>query len=156
MTEGKTCYCSFNLSMPKGRLKTKAIFFRKSNSLFPSRYTFLFHPSKMKPRCNKLVQTFIEFYSQPIYNEFISFINNTKVFIHYPMPGQKPKVKTLQETDKVQSAKQQRARRSDNVFEAVSVITGQPLAFAAATKFLAMRSLEINVSLLLRAGTTSL
>lgn len=72
------------------------------------------------------------------------------------MPGQKPKVKTLQETDKVQSAKQKRAHGSDDVFEAVGVITGQPLAFAAATKFLAMRSLEINVSFLLRAGTTSL
>lgn len=48
------------------------------------------------------------------------------------------------------------ARRSDNVFEAVSVITGQPLASAAATEFLAMRSLEINVPFLLRAGATSL
>lgn len=71
------------------------------------------------------------------------------------MPGQKPKVKTCK-TDKVQKSKQKKAHRSDNVLEAVSVITGQPLAFAAATKFLAMRSFEINVSLLLRAGTTSL
>lgn len=56
----------------------------------------------------------------------------------------------------MQSTKQKRARRSDNVFEAVSVVTGQPLAFAAATEFLAMRSLEVNVSFLLRAGTTGL
>lgn len=48
------------------------------------------------------------------------------------------------------------ARRSDNIFEAVSVITGQPLASAAAAKLLAMRSLEIDVPLLLRAGATSL
>lgn len=48
------------------------------------------------------------------------------------------------------------ARRSDNIFEAVSVITGQPLASAAATELLAMRSLEIDVPLLLRAGATSL
>lgn len=48
------------------------------------------------------------------------------------------------------------ARGSDNIFEAVSVITGQPLASAAATELLAMRSLEIDVPLLLRAGATSL
>lgn len=71
------------------------------------------------------------------------------------MPGQKPKVKTLQETDS-RAQNRRRAHRSDNVFEAVSAITGQPLAFAAATEFLAMRSPEINVSFLLRAGTTSL
>lgn len=56
----------------------------------------------------------------------------------------------------VLSTKQKRAHGSDNVFEAVSAITGQPFASAAATEFLAMRSLEINMSLLLRARTTSL
>jgi len=55
----------------------------------------------MKLRGNKLVQMFIELYSQHINNEVTYFINNTKVFIHYPMPSQKPKVQTLQETDKV-------------------------------------------------------
>lgn len=72
------------------------------------------------------------------------------------MPGQKPKVKTSQKTDKVQSANWRRAHKSDNVLEAVGVITRQPLAFAAATEFLAMRSCEINVPFLLRAGAASL
>lgn len=71
------------------------------------------------------------------------------------MPGQKPKVKTSQKTDKVQSTNW-RAHKSDNVLEAVGVITGQPLAFAAATEFLAMRSCEINVPFLLRTGAASL
>lgn len=56
----------------------------------------------------------------------------------------------------MQSTKQKRAHGSDNIFEAVSAITGQPFAFAAATELLAMRSLEINMSLPLRARATSL
>lgn len=56
----------------------------------------------------------------------------------------------------MQSTKQKRAHGSDNVFEAVSAITGQPFASAAATEFLAMRSLQINMSLPLRARTAGL
>lgn len=56
----------------------------------------------------------------------------------------------------MQSREQKGAHGSDNVFEAVSAITGQPFASAAATEFLAMRSLQINMSLPLRARTTSL
>lgn len=71
------------------------------------------------------------------------------------MPGQKPKVKTSRKTDNAQSTNWWRAGKSDNVLEAVGVITGQPLAFATATEFLAMRSREINVPFLLRAGAAS-
>lgn len=56
----------------------------------------------------------------------------------------------------MQSTRQKRAHGSDNVFEAVSAITGQPFASAAATEFLTMRPLEINMSLPLRARATGL
>lgn len=65
VTEGKTCYCSLNqhsLKTPKQSLLSSGNQIR----LLPYRYTFLFHPRKMKLRGIKLVQTFIELYLQHI------------------------------------------------------------------------------------------
>lgn len=39
-------------------------------------------------------------------------------------------------------------RQSDNVFEAISGVAGQPLALAAATQVLAVRTTNVNVPLL--------
>lgn len=45
---------------------------------------------------------------------------------------------------------------SDDVFEAVGGITGQPRAFAAATQVLTVRPLHVDVSLLLLTAAASL
>lgn len=54
------------------------------------------------------------------------------------------------------TAQVSQGNRLDNIFEAVSVVTGQSFAFAAAAQLLTVRPLEVNVPFLLRAGATGL
>ena len=46
--------------------------------------------------------------------------------------------------------------KSNDVFEAVRIVTREPFALAAATQLLTMRPLEVDVPFLLGAGTTRL
>lgn len=52
--------------------------------------------------------------------------------------------------------KKEHGGSSDNVFEAVGGVTGQPHALAATTQILAVRPLHVNVPLLLFAAAAGL